>query len=68
MIDNENGAGRDPEKRAFSGQSDHPPADADQSPEKNRDLLRDGGKAGKSTNDESGISPGDEASTLPGYG
>lgn len=60
--------GGDPEERAFSGQPDHPPADADQSPDKNKDLLRGGGGTKDQTDDQGGTSPGDQASTLPGYG
>lgn len=33
-------AGTDPEERAFTGHSDHPPEQPDQGLEQNRELLR----------------------------
>jgi hypothetical protein len=60
----------DPEGRAFSGHSDHPPREADQPAQKNDELLRKDGDSGSS--DEAGPaegeSPGDQGTNLPGYG
>lgn len=54
----------DPEERAFTGHPDHPPEQADQPREDNRELLRDGGE--QRPGDESGGDP--PGTTLPGYG
>ena len=61
---------QDPEKRAFSGHPDHPPRQADQPPEGNEELLRDGGESqdGERGGEEGGKSPGDQGTNLPGYG
>ena len=56
--------GQNPEERAFTGHPDHPPEEADQQAEQNRELLDKAHE--KRPGDESG---GDGAgSTLPGYG
>jgi hypothetical protein len=66
MMDNKN----DFEERAFTGHSDHPPSEPDQSAEANEELVREGGDSGKPAegNPQEGKSPGDQGTNLPGYG
>ncbi len=61
----------DPEERALSGNSDHPPQQADHNPQNDRELLgqdeEEEARSGKPARDGDGGSdqPG---TTLPGYG
>jgi hypothetical protein len=61
---------KDPEERAFTGHSDHPPSEPDQTAEGNQDLLREGGDSTEPPKGEpqEGESPGDQGTNLPGYG
>ena len=54
----------DPDERAFTGHSDHPPEQPDQPAEENQELL-DQEERRKQGDQSGGDAPG---TTLPGYG
>ena len=56
----------DPEGRAFTGHSDHPPGEPDQPPAGTEELLREENDSAPAP--QEGESPGDQGTNLPGYG
>lgn len=64
----------DPEARAFTGHSDHPPAESDQPAKENQELLREGdGRSegndeGQAGDQGGGTGQDDQWTSLPGYG